>query len=184
MRTSVLLVLSLALAVGLLVSSSAALAQDPPTVPSERKSDTRLWFGWGTEVESQDATGILNVNYVRSNHFFGIRYTGAVGANVWTGTELLGEVRSEVSLLYGRPVTWDWGHASLAGGIAVVWGEGLISESGSTTTIGIPLQAMLYVTPPYRPVDWLGFQIGWNANVNPERSFGGVTVGLVIGKLR
>jgi hypothetical protein len=135
-------------------------------------------------VVSENRTGVFSLNHIRAGHSVGVRYTQAIGTDVWTGPDLLGGFRSEVGLLYGRPVTWDWGQVSLQSGVALVWGEAFTSDSGSGTTVGVPLQAKLYLTVPYRPLDWLGVKVGGYGNVNPEDSFGGATVGLVIGKLR
>lgn len=170
--------------IGLLGLSGTALAQDSSSTSEGEERDLRTWFSLEMAVVSENRTGVFSLNHVRSGHFVGVRYTQAIGTDVWRGPELLGGFRSEAGLLYGRPVTWDWGQASLQSGIALVWGEAFTSDSGSGTTIGIPLQATLYLTVPYRPLDWLGVKVGGYGNVNPEDSFGGVTVGFVIGKLR
>jgi hypothetical protein len=164
--------------------AGTALAQDSSSTSEGEERDRRTWFSFEMAVVSEHRTGVFGLNHVRSGHFVGVRYTQAIGTDVWTGPELLGGFRSEVGLLYGRPVTWNWGQASLQSGIALVWGEAFTSDSGSGTTVGVPLQATLYLTVPYRPLDWLGVKVGGYGNVNPEDSFGGVTVGFVIGKLR
>lgn len=147
--------------IGLLGILGAVVAQDTTSASSQKKTDIRTWFGSKSGgTTSGNPTGVVSLNHVRSSHVFGVRYLWTTGTNAWTGTGWLGELRYEIGLLYGRPVTWDWGHASLESGLAVVWGEPLTSESASRTTVGIPFQANLYVTIPYRPVDSIGLQVG------------------------
>jgi hypothetical protein len=170
--------------IGLLGLSGTALAQDSSSTSEGEARPLRTWFSLEMAVVSANRTGVFSLNHLRSGHIVGVRYTQAIGTDVWTGPDLLGGFRSEVGLLYGRPVTWDWGQASLQSGVGLVWGEAFTSDSGSGTTIGIPLQATLYLTVPYRPLDWLGVKVGGYGNVNPEDAFGGRTVGFVIGQLR
>jgi len=156
-------------------------AQDSTSTSSQDNSDLRAWLSW--EVGSttpDDGTAVLSLNYARSSHLFGLRFIGM-------SEGFFSDGRYELASVYGRAIHWDWGHASAGTGVAVVWErEGSFSGSGPVTwtTVGIPVQATLYLTIPYRPIDWLGLKIGGHANVNPEDSFAGVTIGLVIGKLR
>lgn len=162
--------------------SHEACAQDTTLTTSKEQSTIRTWLGWETGLTvSGHATGTLSLNHVRSSHLFSTRYTRTLGER---GEGFAGDIRSEFGILYGRSATWRWGHASLESGIAVVWGQTPLSGSVTRTTVGVPVQATVYLTIPYRPVDWIGFQLGGHTNVNPERSFAGVTVGFVIGKLR
>lgn len=156
--------------------TSVASAQDSTSAPSQDNKDVRAWVSF----ESGPTTpAVLSLNYARSSHLFGLRFTGVSG--------LLLDSQYEFAPLYGRMVNWDWGHVSAGTGVAVVWErESSFSGSGPVnwTTVGVPVQATLYLTIPYRPIDWLGLKVGGHANLNPEDSFAGATVGLVIGKLR
>ncbi|PEN05203.1 hypothetical protein CRI93_13400 [Longimonas halophila] len=161
--------------------TGVASAQDSTSVSSQNNKDIRAWlsFEGGPTTPDEGAT-LLSLNYARSSHLFGLRFIG-------TSEGFFSDARYELAPLYGRMINWDWGHASGGTGVAVVWErEGSLSGSGPVnwTTVGVPVQATLYLTIPYRPIDWLGLKIGGHANVNPEDSFAGATVGLVIGKLR
>jgi hypothetical protein len=170
------------LIIGFAGSPGASLAQDTASAKSKEEPIIRTWFGWETGLTvSGHATGILSLNHVRSPHLFSTRYTRTLGERA---EGFPGDVRSVFGILYGRSATWGWGHASLESGITLVWSQSLLSRSVSRTTVGLPLQATLYLTPPYRPLDWIGLQFEGHANMNPERSFAGLTVGLVIGNLR
>jgi hypothetical protein len=173
-----------ALAISIIIfmgGTSVASAQDSTSVPSQNNKDIRAWLSFeGGPTTPNEGAVILSLNYARSSHLFGLRFTGVTEG-------LFLDSRSELAPLYGRMVNWDWGHVSAGTGVAVVWErEGSLSGSGPVnwTTVGVPVQATLYLTIPYRPIDWLGLKIGGHANLNPEDSFAGATVGLVIGKLR
>lgn len=161
--------------------TSVASAQDSTSVPSQDNKDIRAWLSWEVGPTTPDGGAAnLSLNYARSSHLFGLRFT-------WMSEKFFSGNRYEFAPSYGRMVNWDWGHASAGTGIALVWErEGSLSGSGPVnwTTVGLPVQATLYLTIPYRPIDWLGLKIGGHANVNPEDSYAGATVGLVIGKLR
>ena len=162
--------------------TSVILAQDSNSVSSsEDNRDIRGGFSWEVGLTTTDeGMAAMGLNYVRSSHLFGLRYS-------WRAERLFADSRSEFAALYGRAANWDWGHASIGTGMAVLWERGGSSSgSGSVrwTTVGLPVQATLYLTVPYRPVDWLGLKIGGHANINPEDSFAGATVGLIIGSLR
>lgn len=159
------------------------MAQDTSSLNTEQKASPRTWFGLeGGRSTSGGFTITMSASHVRSPHLFGLRFLGeSPGKGFSEG--FFEESHSELGSVYGRGTNWDWGHASLSTGIAVVWKE-TASESITWTTAGLPLQTTLYLTIPYRPVDWIGLQVGGHANINPEHSFGGATVGLVIGKLR
>lgn len=157
--------------------TGVASAQDSTSVPSQDNKDIRAWLGWTFGLANADeGMAALSLNYARSSHLFGLRFT-------WRAEGFLSDDRYGLAPLYGRMINWDWGHASAATGVAVVW-ERNSSGTLAWTTVGLPAQATLYLTIPYRPIDWLGLKIGGHANVNPEDSFAGATVGLVIGKLR
>ncbi len=125
----------------------------------------------------------LSAHHVRAPHLFSARFLGeSPGRGFLEG--FFQESRSELGGLYGRSTNWDWGHASVSTGVAVVWEEAYSSGPVNWTTVGLPLEATLYLTIPYRPIDWLGLKVGGHGNINLEDSFAGATVGLVIGKLR
>ena len=175
------IVLSL-LIVTLVGGAGEALAQDSTPTSSRNIEDIRAWLSWELgPTTPDDGSMAFSLNYARSSHLFGTRYLVS---------ELFDDPRSEIGLLYGRPVGWDWGQVSVSTGVAILWsresGRWGENSSGSVqwTTVGLPLQATLYVTIPYRPIDWLGLKVGGHGNINPEESFAGATVGIVIGKLR
>lgn len=164
--------------------TSVASAQDSTSVPSQDNKDIRAWLSFeGGQSTSGGFVMQMSANYIRSSHLFIVRFVGESPGRGFLGG-LFNETRSELGGLYGRSTNWDWGHASASTGVAVVWEKAYSSGPVNWTTVGVPVQATLYLTVPYRPIDWLGLKIGGHANVNPEDSFAGATVGLVIGKLR
>jgi len=160
-----------------------AAAQDTSSTTLNQQTASQSWLGFeGGHSTSGGFVTKMSANHARAPHLFSVRFIGeSPGRGFLDG--FFQESRFELGALYGRAARWDWGHASVGTGMAVVWEE---TGSGSVTwtTAGLPVQATLYLTVPYRPMDWLGVQVGGHANVNPENSFGGVTVGVVIGKLR
>jgi hypothetical protein len=175
-----------ALAISIIIfmgGTSVASAQDSTSVPSQDNKDIRAWLSFeGGQSISGGFVMQMSANYIRSSHHFSARLLGeSPGEGFFQGFHEEG--RSELGFLYSRAEKWDWGHASVGTGVAVLWGE-TASGSVTWTTAGLPVQATLYLTIPYRPIDWLGLKIGGHANLNPEDSFAGATVGLVIGKLR
>ena len=166
------------------------LAQDSSALEKDGASLKRTWLGLGlgrgTVVRSENANGagILNLNHLRGRNLFTLRT-----ATAFDGLD--GEGGTDLGLLYGRARSWGWGHSSLSAGLAlmsdrkdvVLFDESQEADNRTTTTVGIPLQGQIYITLPTGS-GWVGAKIGGFANLNPERSFVGATVGLVIGDLR
>ena len=183
MLRSVSLLLVLLLAAGLASTPAVTVAQTASSVDASPDAP-RTWLSFeGGHSTSGGFVGRMSANYVRSPHLFSLRFVGESPGRGFLGG-LFNKTRSELGGLYGRSANWDWGHASVSTGVAVVWEKSYGSGPVNWTTVGVPLQATLYLTIPYRPIDWLGLKVGGHGNINPEDSFAGATVGLVIGKLR
>ena len=101
-------------------------------------------------------------------------------ARTATVAPLKGKDWYDAGMLYGRATSWSWGQASASVGAAYTWSEGT-AGGDRTRTLGVPVQAQVYAAIPYLP---LGVRLGGFANFNVERSFSGLTFGLVLGDLR
>ncbi|PSR01966.1 MAG: hypothetical protein BRD47_04485, partial [Bacteroidetes bacterium QS_8_68_28] len=114
-----------------------------------------------------------SVHHQRGPHLFSARGTFLLQGD--PGISMLG---MDAGLLYGRAASTNWGHASAGAGMAYTWSE---DTGDDAQTLGVPVQAQVYVAIPYTP---LGVSLGGFGNANAERLFGGVTAGLVLGNLR
>jgi hypothetical protein len=159
------------------LATLAAGSMDAQAQDATARQDTpqqRTWArgggGLGTFGAGQAVGFNLSLHHQRGAHLFSGRLTGA--------SRLLGSSWNGAGLLYGRAHDWSWGHASAGAGMAYTWSE---DTGDDAQTLGVPVQAQVYVAIPYTP---LGVSLGGFGNANAERLFGGVTAGLVLGNLR
>lgn len=159
--------------------ASTACAQDAPP-------ERRTWAHLSVGTSAGDrAAGMVSLHHLRGPHHGSLRLAGAFDSALGT------ESQSDIALLYGPALSWSWGMASVQGGLALTMietNEGVAGiaerrQETSRTVPGLPLQATVYLTPPIG-VGGIGLKVGGFASVNEERSFAGVTVGLVVGALR
>lgn len=141
-----------------------------------------IGIGLGTAegIDSDAGAALLSVNYQRGPHLF--------SAGVVYIFEILGYSSTDLGLLYGRALSWPWGHASLSAGVAFTWTsntEFVFSQEGgfleyTKTSLGIPLQVQVWVAP-FPDTLPIGIGVAGFANLNHMRSFAGATFGLIIG---
>ena len=124
-----------------------------------------------------DLSGQLSVTHVRGWHAFSLRgsFAGDVVLDGVAGP-------SEFAFFYGPAFSWAWGQVRIGTGVSVTWGE-QTDGSPRRTVPGLPFDAYLYLVPP-TGYGTIGVTVGGFANVNEEQSFAGVSVGIVIGRLR
>lgn len=91
----------------------------------------------------------------------------------------------DIGLLYGRAISTESAQFSYAAGLSLVKGEkGVIVSNGITaeriSTIGIPIE----LQANWELTNFIGLGITGFVNLNRAQSFAGITINLLIGKLR
>ena len=165
----------LVLAFLILLPHLAEAAQD--SAPVSRR-DT-YWLGIGLGAGSEDLAAQVNGSYQFGANLISARIASTAGL---FGTEL-----TDYALLFGRATRGasDRHLFSAAAGVALV--DGCDGSGGflggcqdQSAVIGFPLE----VQASYRPGKLLGVGLYGFANFNDRRSFGGVTLGVQLGRLR
>ncbi len=94
---------------------------------------------------------------------------------------------TDYGLLLGLATRDKWIHASIATGVAMMSYRrevsGLLKQEikkDVSAKISLPVEAQLF----FKPISFLGFGANIFGNINSEKSFGGVTFNLQLGKLR
>ena len=140
----------------------------------------RTWvsFGYGLAAlagadadEAYSLVGELGLHLQRG------RYVGSLRAAVLFG--IFGDTGfGDISLLLGRATRARGFRASASIGLAYVGGTDPVTYAG-VATVGVPLEGQLLYSPGALGLGLYGF-----ANLNPERSFAGLTLSLHVGALR
>ena len=166
--------------------SPSAVAQEADSLSSADPSTTYGWMGYeiGPTASGGAVASLGLVNHVQPPHLFHARLfseiSGAAEAPL-SGRPFHGGIE----VLYGRTTTWRLGRASLATGLSL-GGEGpsfaIFGEPNIRTVVGLPVEASIHLVPPR--FDVVGLKLGARANLNPERSFVGLSAGLVVGSIR
>jgi hypothetical protein len=151
------------------------------TVPSRAQtmgpSRDTFWMGVGLGVGSEDIAGNLNGSYQFGGNLLSFRVSATAG--------IFDDGFGDYALLYGRatsPAAKRY-HASAALGLALVQGcegGGLGGCQNVSDVVGVPLELQLF----WRPGSLVGLGLYGFANFNSQRSFGGLTLGLQLGRLR
>ena len=152
---------------------SEATVQDP--APITRRDS--YWLGVGLGAGSEDFAAHVNGSYRFGANLVSLRIASTAG--------IFDEELTDYGLLYGRATRGarDRHLLSFAAGVSVVdgcSGGGLGGCNDVSSVIGLPLEAQA----SYRPGKLLGIGLYGFANFNRRRSFGGVTLGVQIGRLR
>jgi hypothetical protein len=152
------------------------------TVPSRAQttmgpSRDTFWMGVGLGVGSEDFAGTLNGSYQFGANLLSLRVAATAG--------LFDDGFGDYALLYGRatPPAGKRYHAGAALGLALVQGcegGGLGGCQNVSDVLGVPLELQLF----WRPGSLVGLGLYGFANFNSQRSFGGLTLGLQLGRLR
>jgi len=153
---------------------SKVMAQD--SGPASRR-DT-YWVGAGLGVGSEDFGGQLNGSYQFGANLISLRIASTAG--------LFDDGFTDYGILYGRAnrEAGDRHLLAIAAGVAVMdgcRGGGIFSDCREVSAvIGLPLELQAV----YRPGKLIGIGFYGFANLNQTRSFGGLTLGLQVGRLR
>jgi hypothetical protein len=166
----------LVLAFLILLPNLARSAQD--SAPVTRR-DT-YWLGVGLGAGSEDLAAQVNGSYQFGANLISLRVASTAGL---FDTEL-----TDYGVLYGRATRGARDRHLLAAAVGIALVDGCGSDDGGflggcddhSTIVGFPLE----VQASYRPGKMLGIGLYGFANFNDRRSFGGVTLGVQIGRLR
>ena len=155
--------------------SEATVQETAP--PSRRDS---YWLGVGLGAGSQDLAAHANGSYQFGANLISLRVASTAG---FFDTEL-----TDYGLLYGRATRGARARHLLAAAVGVALVDGCGSDDGGflggcddhASILGFPLEFQA----SYRPGKLLGVGLYGFANLNGRRSFGGVTLGVQLGRLR
>ena len=160
----------------------------------EKSVQTKAWFSAGVGLGSFNSisgnfgTSLgLNLNYLRSGRSYKVRYVSVKDFNI----DLYGSSRPpesvwDIGALYGFERPRSKGSVIFSGGVSYVGGMKYIPgdydnyERNNISTIGLPLEAQFI----WSFSSGLGLSTTLFGNINSEKSFGGVTLNLIFGKLR
>jgi hypothetical protein len=137
-----------------------------------------FWFGGGLGAGSEDFAGSLNASFQFGANVVSLRTAVTAG--------LFDQGFNDYALLYGRASepAGERYHASAGLGLALVdgcRGGSVFSDCRSIqTVVGFPIELQLF----WRPGSLVGLGLYGFANLNRDRSFAGVTLGLQLGRLR
>ena len=158
-----------------LIPGLAEAAQD--SAPVSRR-DT-YWLGIGLGAGSEDLAAQANGSYQFGANLISARIASTAG--------LFDSEITDYGILYGRATRGarDRHLLSAAAGVSLV--DGCDGSGGflggcqdQSAVMGFPLE----VQASYRPGKLLGVGLYGFANLNSRRSFGGVTLGVQLGRLR
>jgi hypothetical protein len=163
-----------------------ALALSIPRVPAHAQENApavrdSYWLSVGLGAGTEDFSGHAALAYVHGPHLFAIRTAATSG--------LFDDGFGDLALVYGRATRSNDGRlrASLGAGIALVDGcispgeGGLFSSCVDQSAVaGFPIEAQV----AWLPAGFLGVGLYGFADFNRTRSFGGVTLGLQLGRVR
>lgn len=156
----------------LLMSALPASAQSTPA-----PIRNAFWVGVGLGAGSEDFAGSLNGSYQFGDNLLSVRASATAG--------IFDDGFGDYALLYGRATspTAKRYHASAALGLGIVHGcrgGGLGGCRDVSNAVGVPIELQL----SWRPGSLIGLGLYGFANFNDEQSFGGLTLGLQLGRLR
>jgi hypothetical protein len=145
---------------------------------SKSENSSFFWIsaGIGIGTVGPSVSGSGNISFQWDANVISARGV-LVGVSVFQGQTLW-----DIGLLYGRATSDNdnVAFASIAVGLAFVQCSG--SFAGNipiSNTVGIPVEVQLFLRGRQSGIGIYGF-----ANINPTRSFAGVTLSLQLGKLR
>ena len=154
--------------------SSSADAQLPSTAEPPAASDRAVWGGAGVGLGSVGALVQLDASLYRASRLLRGRLTAH--SNLGGFGTRADESVTELSALLGRGAACcggNWGSASVGGGV-VVGRRG--PDEAQFTTVGLAGEAALMSRRRPR------LSVSAFANLNPERSFAGLSLSLVFGR--
>ena len=146
-------------------------------------SDSSGDFAWGYL-----GFGVGSLGFEAGGFSAGYGFCSQIGKNIFSFQLLYIEEKSsedypfigigDIGILYGRIAKASYGFASISAGISLVQGDRRYGKV--FFTVGIPVEAQLFWTPPA----FSGIVFYVFANLNKEKSFVGALLCIQIGKLR
>jgi hypothetical protein len=195
--------LIIAIGIFLILGSSAFAVSDSTTTESPRLSWVTLGLGPGSCSAWSAVSGMISYSTTAkgSGKILTFRYGRA---DEWDGDILdWGDPRPfesvwDLGVLYGAISKGGSGFVSASAGLAVVGGvkrgaflryEGEwfghdVYEARHFTTVGIPIEAQAFWTPPHSFGLSTGLGLELYANLNPVRSYVGANLCIQFGKVR
>ena len=160
-----------------LLASGVLPAEAQVAEPAPEVQRTWASFGYGlAALAGADAEGTYSFAGQFGLHHQRSRYVASLRTAVLF--DIFGDTGFvDIGLLVGRATRTRRSHASAGVGLALVQGTDPITYA-AVTTIGVPLEAQVFYSAGLLGLGLYGF-----ASVNPERTFGGVTLSLQFGKL-
>ena len=149
----------------------------------QTSSQVTGWINWSAGPSFDGGmAAVASFNVQHKQFVISMRHTGAIDGAGLLSFGLAGESYSDHALLFRLAAQQKWAHASLATDIArfkrtqITFFDGETVKSG----IGLPLEAQLMI----KVLPFAGIGATVFGNLNSDKSFGGFTLGLQIGKLR
>ncbi|HAQ62718.1 TPA: hypothetical protein DCR49_12135 [Candidatus Delongbacteria bacterium] len=154
----------------------------------EQSQDGFIWIGGGVGTMDTADGGLLDmnasINYSKYDHIFKLR--GIHAEEMVLFGPLPNDEVWELGLLYGRTQTYGSLSVSLLAGISytggIYKGDRLdidYYEKIAFETVGIPLEAQIDVNL----LTYIGLSIMFYADINLDKSYGGVNFAILLGKL-
>ena len=153
------------LAVAPASSQEATRSESPP----------RWWFTAGLGPSTEAFAGVAGFDADLDGPLLSLR--GTVSADI------MGPSFWDVGLLYGRTARRDRGALGASVGLAAIGGD-RSSGLGRREPVGVHLGLPLAVRAAWYPASCFGLGTYLFANLNGERSFGGVALTFELGELR
>lgn len=156
-------------------------------LPAQRQGQTAFWMAVGVGAGYLGRVGSVGLygayNYQRGANLFTLRSASAVDlANALFGVfGLTGNTAvSDFGLLYGRATRPGLKFAGLSAGIGLAQvSRDTAFTNRKTYHFTLPLEGQL----AWRPAKFIGVMLLGFASLNGGRSFGGMTVGVQLGRL-
>ena len=155
-----------------------------------KPNDNLYWINGGLGRSSLGSLGgSAGISIQLKKMMFSLRATGNSEKGGWFEG---GDEFSDVGLLIGIATQRPKNHASFSVGLARVTGSRYIETetkgfslfSGKrvdiSPTIGFPIESQLFL----KLSSWFGMGLNIYFNINEKRTFGGITLNLMLGKLR
>jgi hypothetical protein len=150
----------------------------PLSAAAQDRSRIWLGFGLGGAASTSEASGMAimgEVVYQTGPHHFAIRAMGAADPFGEDADEF-----GELGILYGRAAKRDWGHATIAAGLALTGFGSCSGTARGCHTVGVPVVAEAALR--FASVVGVGAQ-GFT-NLNSKSVYGGLVFFLQLGALR
>ena len=149
-------------------------------------SGTKTWVSAGVGLGNIGPSLGLSLNHLRNDRLYKVRFIRMEEfvLNLF-GSSLPPESAWDIGFLYGIGSTKGKSSITISSGVSFVGGMRLGDDESnykeiSISTIGLPVEAQV----AWSFLQGFGLSVTLFGNINSEKSFGGVTLNLIFGKLR